>query len=273
MNDQSRAFELSWPENPARILRGVLTTPPGTGPWPIVVVAHGYALHKDWGFFPEITRRLTACGIATVRFNFSGHGVGEDLVVDGSIFVVNTYIDELRDLEVVRGWIETCSEVDSQRIGYLGHSRGGGMGLIHVAEDGRYRSVVTWATMEKTLQFSPKRIEQWRIDGYIEVMHWTARRRMKLEVATLHIAEREHKRLDIQAACTRLACPVVAIHGEDDRAIGVHASKLVAAACPQGELFTIADGDHVFGANHPLRDVGGALEQALARTVAAFSEL
>lgn len=254
----------------SRTLRGRVVLPQGgSGPYPVVFIAHGYTSFMDWGFFPVLSRRLADLGIASLRWNFSGSGIGADLttMTEPGVFEHNSYLHELEDLRVLREALDEgrWPELDPQRCSILGHSRGGAMSLVHAAEHGGYRSVVTWAAMDRILQFSLQRLELWQRQGYLEVMHWTAGRRLRLDVGTLHAAQAHAARLDVLAASRRLALPWLIVMGDADRTLPFEvAERLQAAGGPRSELCRIVGGDHTFGARHPQNSpLPPTLEKAL----------
>ena len=75
----------------------------GTREAPTIVIMHGFKGFKDWGFFPNLASRMIASGYATVCFNFSRNGIGNDLkkFTELDKFAENTYSHELADMETV----------------------------------------------------------------------------------------------------------------------------------------------------------------------------
>jgi hypothetical protein len=131
---ETRSFRIVHQKDPRRVIRGAIDVPDGEPPsrrgWPHACILHGFKGFMDWGFFPDLARRLAESGIAAVRFNASGSGVGEDLDRFGDLdaFEKNTLSRELEDVAAVRAWI--CSGgaagIDRERNAWIGHSRGGG---------------------------------------------------------------------------------------------------------------------------------------------------
>jgi predicted phosphoribosyltransferase/dienelactone hydrolase len=123
------------PADPARQVRftrgkvrlaGVLTTPPGAGPFPLVIFAHGMGSGKDSPRNVAIADRLVQEGIATLRFDLSGHGESSPDAEDGEEAFVS-------DVEAAFQWSEAQAEVDAKRIGIAGSSLGATVAAMAVA--------------------------------------------------------------------------------------------------------------------------------------------
>src|SRR4030095_17269059 len=65
-----------------------------------IVVCHGFKGFKDWGCFPTVGRELAEGGYLAVSFNFSGSGIGPDLLnfTDTERFERATISGDLDDL-------------------------------------------------------------------------------------------------------------------------------------------------------------------------------
>jgi len=268
-------WQLPFPGDPDRTTTCRLVTPSGDGPWPWVLVVHGYTSHGDWGFFPELSRRLVDRAIATVRVSLSGSALGPDRrsLAAPEVFARNTYTDELEELARVAARAARHPLLSDRRA-VLGHSRGGAMGLVHAAETGGYRACVGWAAMDSILRFSPQRLEQWRRDGFLEVRHFGSGSTARLERSVLDDAERHRARLDPLAACARLEAAWLFLVGDRDRSVPPEDGARLAAAMPpgRGRCVVVRDADHAFGARDPIREVPDALEQLWSTTTAFLAE-
>ena len=125
--------------------------PAGRGsPRPAVVVVHGFKGFKDWGLWPPLAERLARAGVSAVTLNLSGSGVDDaGEFVYPERFGHNTFSAELQDLRRV---IDALARRRARRgaahaVGLLGHSRGGGIAVLHTAADPRVRALVTWAAI------------------------------------------------------------------------------------------------------------------------------
>ena len=90
---------------------------PDTDRCPMVILMHGIFSSKDFTPIPALARELAARGIASIRFDFDGHGRSEGRMQDMTI------ARELADARAVWDYVRTLPYV--RGIGLLGHSQGG----------------------------------------------------------------------------------------------------------------------------------------------------
>lgn len=111
-------------------LAGTLTLPEGAGPFPAVVLISGSGPqdrdeslmgHKP---FLVLADHLTRKGIAVLRFD--DRGVGKSTGNFGNATSADFATDALASVD----YLKTRSEIDSKRIGLVGHSEGGMIGPI-----------------------------------------------------------------------------------------------------------------------------------------------
>lgn len=269
-------FDLAFDEEPSRILRARLTRPASGGPVPFVLLLHGFKGFMDWGFFPLLAQRLAQAGFAAVAFNASGSGVGPDLLnfTEEEAFAEDTLTRQLEDIERVRSHVASGSleGVDATSAGLFGHSRGGGLGLVHAAEQGGYGAVVTWAAIDTVQRWDPATLSEWRRLGHLPVVNARTGQTLRMDVAALDDLERNARRLDIEAACGRLGAPALVCHGTQDEAVQFGAMDRILRALPEavGRGLPVPGAGHTFGARHPMGNPPDELELALAETVAWF---
>lgn len=217
-------------------------------PW--VLIAPGYSASVGTGFWVEVAQRIVDRGYGVVGCQFSGSGFGDDLLTVSELdaFARNTYGKDLEDLAEAAAWARSQAGFDSGRSVVFGHSRGGGMSVVHAAEDRRHSGVVTWNGIDSILRFTPERLQRWRDERQIEVMHWGARRRVALGREVLADAERHRERYEPLAAAARCAAPLLVVQGEADEAVTPDCGRrLVGAAGERGTFHLVPGGDHAFG--------------------------
>lgn len=90
---------------------------PATDRCPMVILMHGIFSSKDYNPMPALAKGLAQAGIASIRFDFDGHGKSEGRMQDMTIG------KELADARAVWEYVRALPYVDG--IGLLGHSQGG----------------------------------------------------------------------------------------------------------------------------------------------------
>lgn len=237
-----------------------------------VVICHGFKGFFRWGFFPYLIDRLTTAGLRTIAFNFSGSGVGPDLesFTEEEAFFRNTFGRELDDLAQVvdessrRGWI-------AGRYGLFGHSRGGGIAVLHAAEASRVSALVTWAAIASVQRWSPEERRRWRERGYAEITNSRTGQVLRLGPAALDEVERRiSRRLDIARAAARVRAPWLIVHGTADATVLVVEGERLADGARNAELLRLPGSGHTLDIAHPMSEPSPALEQATRRTVDFF---
>lgn len=277
-----REFRLDDELDPLRSIRGRLAYPVGSEeagePLAFVLVLHGFKGFMDWGFFPELTRRLVARGLAVVRFNFSGSGVGDDpqAFTEERAFFENTPSRELDDVERVRAWLDSGAVpwIDPRCGALLGHSLGGAVGLIHVARRGDYRAFVGWASCATFRRFSADVEVLWRRQGFVEIPNLRTKQVHRLGLGWLDDIERQARALDVFGAVRRLTTPALFLHGSADEAVPPAEGAALHAACAPGvaRLEVVPDANHTFWASHPLAEVPPTLERVLRSSADFLAE-
>ncbi|HET6241857.1 MAG TPA: alpha/beta fold hydrolase, partial [Arthrobacter sp.] len=239
---------------------------------PAVVVIHGFKGFKDWGMFPPLSKRLAQAGFIAVSPNLSGSGV--DDAGDFSLperFGHNTFSSELEDVRRVidalmagRLGVPTPSAV-----GLVGHSRGGGVAILHAAEDSRVRTLVTWAAIASVERWPAPLRKSWRAAGRTEIQNTRTGQVLPLYPDVLDDIEQNASALDIEAAARKVRIPWLLIHGTEDESVRfTEALQLVAASGrPDTHFLPVEGAGHTFGAVHPWRSSTPALDVVFDATL------
>ncbi|MER6492867.1 alpha/beta hydrolase [Streptomyces griseorubiginosus] len=125
-----------------KTLRSTVHIPDGpTGThWPTVVFVHGFTSNRiELPNFVAMSRLLADHGIASVRFDLSGHGES-----DGDFFDV-TITGEIAETRAVLQTVRTFDFVDPERIGLVGMSMGGVVAGITAAEEPGIAALCLWS--------------------------------------------------------------------------------------------------------------------------------
>lgn len=123
-------------------LRGMLHLPRSPARAPALVMLHGFTGNRIGGnFLPvKLSRALANAGIASLRFDFAGSGESEGEFVDMSV------LTELADARAALAYLARQKGVDAGRLGVYGHSLGGVVAAMLLA-DARLRSGVLLAAV------------------------------------------------------------------------------------------------------------------------------
>ena len=252
------------------LIRGELRLPEGPPTSSAVVVVHGFKGFKDWGFFPHVCGSLASDGHAVVSFNFSRGGIGSDPMrfTELEAFARNTVS---REVDEVLGILRSVRDDDllprlPERIGLLGHSRGGGDAIVAARDDGHVDALATWAAIATFDRWSDEVKETWRREGRIHVENARTGQQMPLDVTLLEDFEANRERLDVEAAAAQLRIPWLIVHGEDDPAVSALDARRLVRANPDAMLEMIPGAGHTFEATHPFQGPTPELERALEAT-------
>jgi uncharacterized protein len=225
---------------------------------PAVVVLHGFKGFKDWGMFPPLTERLARAGFTAVSLNLSGSGVddaGEFSLPDR--FGHNTFSAELEDARrVIDALLQGELGVPPpSTLGMIGHSRGGGIAVLHTARDPRLRALVTWSAISRVERWPADQRSAWRTAGHTEIQNARTGQILPLYTDVLDDIEQNADSLDIEAAAGRIAVPWLILHGTEDESVGFSEAESLKAASSRKKtrLLPIERGGHTFGATHPWR--------------------
>ena len=241
-------------------------------PRPAVVICHGFKGFKDWGFFPKLAERLAVAGFRAISFNFSGSGVGEGEEFDElDRWARQRPSADLVDIGTV---VDFAASGGAGRIGLVGHSRGGGLAVLHAARDPRVGALATWAAVDHFLRWPADDIARWRREGRIDVVNQRTGQVLTLLRDALDDAD-EHAAglLNVPAAAARIRVPWLIAHGTGDRAVPAEIAQLLAKASGSSktELLVLEGADHTFGIKHPWQGSTPEFDRLLERTVALLA--
>lgn len=120
----------------------VVQRPAGAqGREPVAILMHGFSSNKNTPILTLLADSLAARGIASVRFDFNGHGQSEGK------FEEMTVPNEVEDAKKIYAYVAAQPWVDTTRIALAGHSQGGVVASMVAGElgAGRVAAVVLLA--------------------------------------------------------------------------------------------------------------------------------
>jgi uncharacterized protein len=271
-----KPFEISL-EN-GNLLRGDLRYPAGSLPHPLIIVCHSFMAFKDWGFFPHVGEMLAGAGFASFVFDFSMNGASSvaGRITDFGKFEQNTFAQELVDIrsvvDAVAGGRIGEGAVNPDSIGLLGHSRGGGLAILHASRDMRIRSLVTWAAIASFDRWTRRQKEMWRQTGTLPLARNSGVSPLRLGIGLLDDLEAHRAEYDLRLAAKRIAIPWLILHGGTDVTVPVReAEQLYTASDPEmARLEILEHTGHLFNAASSEEDGWKTIDRVIDRTVRWF---
>jgi dienelactone hydrolase len=218
----------------------VLTEPVGRGPFPAVVMLHGYGSNKDeaGNGYKLFAPKLAAHGIASIRIDFLGYG---ESLADHAGFDLNVGVDETLKAAT---WIGSRPEIDKGRIGVMGWSKGGAIALLSAGRDSRFKSVLTWAgAADLSGVYTAEAFVVARRSGvYTATFDWRAPLVMSLRAFEVAAA------VDVLDDFSASRAPVLAVNGSDDTVVPPATAERIRAASKNtaSRTLIIPGADHTF---------------------------
>ena len=235
---------------------------PDGDPAGVVIIAPGFKGYKDYGMFPRIAETMCAAGFIAHRFNFSHSGMTNniDTFERPDLFERDTWNKQVFDCRAVVAAIND-GKLPGAGLPYVlfGHSRGGVSVLLtagRFADDTTLPQPVGAVTAAAPCQCNnlpPEVADQLLKDGYIVSPSSRTGQDLRVDKAALVEQLDDPASHDLLALVSRINCPLLVIHGEDDPTVPVEAAEQIgrAAQC-EATVLRIAGGDHVYNTPNPL---------------------
>ncbi|MDA8956264.1 alpha/beta hydrolase [Flavobacteriales bacterium] len=242
---------------------------------PLVIFCHGFKGFKDWGPFNFVANEFFKNGLSFLKFNFSHNGVNADDLLNFSdleTFGQNNFTKELYDLNKVIDWaiLNFSTQFDANNIYLLGHSRGGGIALLHASEDKRIKKLVSWASVcDYKSRFDIDKIDLWKDRGVVYVFNSRTNQQMPLYYQFYLDFINNEDKLSISSAALKLNIPCLIVHGDEDTTVKIEEGHKLHNWISNSEFLEIKNSDHVFNSKHPFEDQNPSLQllQALNNSI------
>jgi len=237
-------YHMSWPSN-GQTMTGTISLPDGPGPFPVVVVNHGYIpsdrywIGQDSGIFGD---PMAAHGFISVAPNWPGYS-GSGLAPSDLPQIVGQLVTAL---DLVTS-VSALPQADRSRIAFVGHSNGGGISELAMVVDPRIRAVVLQAPVSTDMADNAR-------------MWWLQRPESLAGLGTPDSNPDGYRHLSPRNYLASWEPPVLIIQGTVDHTIPAAWTSATYAALQQAgvesKLMWIPGGDHDL--------VGGNLDTAVS---------
>lgn len=253
--------------------------------FPVIIFLHGFKGFKDWGPFPDVCEELARAGYGVVGMNFSLNGIGDKKMefTELELFERETISQDLNDIGSViealqRGEIsDNHANMNTDKIGLIGHSRGGHTAIAAAVEYDPVQCLVTWsAVADYRERWTDKMKEDWEKQGYTEIENSRTGQMMKVGKVVYDDSVENADRVIAMERIKELRIPTLFIHGREDETVPYTNSEKLHIACESKdkELRLVSSGTHTYGAAHPFeeQEFPKPLAEALDWTEGWFTE-
>ena len=213
-----------------------------TGKCPMIILMHGIFSSKDYNPMPALAKELAKAGIASIRFDFDGHGKSEGRMEDMTIG------KELADAGAVWNYVRSLPYVSE--IGVLGHSQGGVIASMlagRLAYEHGSRGVVP----EGLVLLAPGAVIKEACQGgkFFNATFDPADPPEFIRCWGFMKLGREYllttQQLDIYGTASAYEGPVLLLHGDSDRIVPMWCSeKFLKTYGDHSELVVVKGGNH-----------------------------
>ena len=194
----------------------------------IVVLGHGVTGNKDRPFIVTLAQELASAGFSALRFSFSGNGAS------GGRFADSNISKEVEDLGSV------LDQLNHARVGYIGHSMGGAVGVLRAARDPRIKFLVSLAGMVNTKDFAEREFGMVKPgEGFM----WDD---SNCPLSQAYMDDLR-KIGSVANEAPKIKVPWLLVHGSEDDVVPISDSREIFAKANQPkELIELPGANHVF---------------------------
>lgn len=209
---------------------------PETPTYDVAVLAYGFMGRMDPSvndLLPNLATRLQAKGLATIRFDFNGHGDSDGPVENMSIY------NELEDYRAVFDYARNL--LGRKKIYLIGHSQGG---VLSAMMAGFYADQVDKLVLMSSaatlvddarlgtctgVDYDPNHVPNQVVFPEFNLNDWYFR---------------TAKFINVYDVARTFSGPTLILHGEQDEVVNNYASQHFAAVMSNTELHLISGSDH-----------------------------
>jgi pimeloyl-ACP methyl ester carboxylesterase len=201
---------------------------------PTVVLGHGVTGHKDRPLLLAVAASLANHGFNALRFSFAGNGASEGR------FEESTLTKEVDELRAVFDTLPTAP------VGYIGHSMGAAVGVLHVSKDSRPKFLVSLAGIAHTAAFAQRQF------GLLQPGMDRMWDKPDCPLSQAYMDEMQRVGSVVEAA-RQIHIPWLLIHGNRDDVVPIQDSHDLRAVAPQATWQEVDGADHTFSGDHMAR--------------------
>ena len=231
--------EISFKNNKGQTLRGDLYVPDKKYKlkYPSIIVCHGFTGDKEEHL--ALSDALLNAGFIVLRFDFGGHSQSEGKFEETSLS------QQVSELQSAINSLFSLDKVDKTKIGVVGQSFGGTVGIVAATKDSRIKSLVTIGTVHDLI----KPVRPW---WGTNRLHKLITKKEKIDIPDTkyqidYSFVEDLKKYNVLNSASKIKIPFLLIHSLDDGLVGVSQSKTIAKQNRRAVLKLIKGESHEYG--------------------------
>lgn len=248
---------------------------------PILLIIHGFRGSKNWGFFPTIAEEFAQNGSIVLTWNMSlnGYSKNSQYIDQPDNFARNTITQEmvdtqsiidsiLQDDRIISGDIRSHWNGD---IHVLGHSRGGGIGILISAENPSIKKLALWNTISRFGRFTERQKKLWSETGTFPIDETEDGKVIAMNYTYISDLEFHSDEYSPLRAITEVSADILIVHAEQDMTVPIREAHALQEKSHSAHMHSIPQAGHIFGCTHPFTEMTSSLRDAIDTTTAFFS--
>ena len=248
---------------------------------PILLIIHGFRGSKNWGFFPTIAEEFAQNGsiVLTWNMSLSGYSDNAQYIDQPENFARNTITQEvvdtqsiidsiLQDDRIISGDIRSHWNGD---IHVLGHSRGGGIGILISAENPSIKKLALWNTISRFGRFTERQKKLWSDTGTFPIDETEDGKVIAMNYTYISDLEFHSDEYSPLRAITKVSADILIVHAEQDMTVPIREAHALQEKSHSAHMHSIPQAGHIFGCTHPFTEMTSSLRDAIDTTTAFFS--
>lgn len=218
-------------------LSGILAKPRDKDKCPLVILCHGLWSNKYSNSIVDISKILLKNKIATLRFDFTGHGNSEG---DIERITISQGVD---DLNSALNYIKTLNWIDNSRVGLQGSSFSGIVVLAVASKNPWIKLLSLKSPVVDYIKIGSSQtdIKEWKKKGFAFFDS------LNKSISRLYYDFYEDaKKYHGYNYAKKIKIPCLVVHGDKDTTVPITQSKELVKILKNSRLETIRGADHIY---------------------------
>lgn len=248
---------------------------------PILLIIHGFQGSKNWGFFPTIAEEFAKSGSIVISWNMSLNGYSKDApFIDlPDDFSRNTITHEIADTDSIIDSVLHDEQILSSElrakwngeIHVLGHSRGGGIGILISEKYPFITKLALWNSISRFGRFTERQKNIWSETGIFPVQTLEDGTKIVMHYSYIQDLEAHGEAYSPLRAIHEILADILIVHADQDITVPIREAYALKEQSQSARLYVIKNSGHIFGSTHPFTLMTPSLKEAIDITTAFFS--